>query len=141
MSIKTLKKNIDKKIKNKYTTDKILEVGFLGGKYPNGVKVASVAFWNEYGTIKIPPRPFFRNAITNNNKKWVTFLKEKAKETSINNAFNQTGELIRGDIVKSITKTTTPTNSLFTIMRKGSTHPLIDTGFMRASVSYQIKGK
>lgn len=140
MSIKTLNKNIDKKIKQKYTTKSTLEVGFLGGKYPNGVKVASVAFWNEYGTIKIPPRPFFRNAINDNNQKWIKFLKQKAKDSSIDNALNLTGEMVRGDIVKSITKTTTPPNSIYTISKKHSTHPLIDTGFLRASVSYQIKG-
>jgi len=31
---------------------------FESAKYEDGTPVAAVAFWNEYGTANIPPRPF-----------------------------------------------------------------------------------
>lgn len=40
------------------------KVGFLpDATYPDGTQVAQVAFWQEFGTKSIPPRPFFRPAI------------------------------------------------------------------------------
>lgn len=134
-------KSVDKELKKRYNTKLRLEVGFLNGKYPNGMPVASVAYKNEYGTYKIPPRPFFRNAINDNSTKWVNFLKSNlTNDKGINDSFSLTGEMIRSDIVKSINKTTTPPNTNLTIYKKGSSHPLIDTGFMRASVTFEIKG-
>ena len=36
----------------------------------DGESVAQVAFWNEYGTANIPPRPFFRNTIAERKTEW-----------------------------------------------------------------------
>ena len=50
---------------------KTLKVGFFkNSTYPDGTYVAQNAFWQEYGTPKIPPRPFFRTAIAQNKGKW-----------------------------------------------------------------------
>ena len=43
---------------------------FENAKYENGVSVAQVAMWQEFGTGKIPPRPFMRVAVAENTKKW-----------------------------------------------------------------------
>ena len=37
----------------------------------DGESVAQVAFWNEYGTATIPPRPFFRNTIAQHKDEWL----------------------------------------------------------------------
>lgn len=117
-----------------------LQVGFFeNAKYGNGAQVASVAFWQEYGTLKIPMRPFFRNAITKNSKKWFAILGDELK-TSGNAEFalNRLGEIAKGDIMQSITAIKTPPNAESTIKQKGSSNPLIDTGFLRASVNYKV---
>ena len=117
-----------------------LNVGFFeSSRYTAGTYVAQVARIQEYGSIKIPPRPFFRNAIDNNMQKWLDFLGRDLVNT--NNAelsYNRLGEMARGDIVESITQLDTPPNTPKTIARKGSSNPLIDTGFLRANVTFKV---
>lgn len=115
-----------------------LEVGFFQtAKYPNGMQVAQVARFNEFGTSKIPMRPFFRNAINKNTKKWFASLQQLL---AIDNgkALDKVGEIARGDVVQSITTFNTPPNAKSTIKAKKSSNPLIDTGLMRRSVTYKV---
>ena len=81
-----------------------LKVGFFEtSKYQNGIFVADVAKNNEFGTLEIPSRPFFRNAIENNSKKWINFLaQDLVKSENAEISYNRLGEVTRGDIVKSI---------------------------------------
>ena len=121
-----------------------LKVGFFASaKYPNGEAVSDVAAYNEFGTSAIPPRPFIRNAKSENEKKWANFLARDLNSSgNADLAFSRLGELVRNDIIVSINKTTRPPNSADTIARKGSSHPLIDTGFLKSSVTYEVnKGK
>lgn len=122
------------------TSKATLNVGFFeSSRYTEGTYVAEVARIQEYGSIKIPPRPFFRNAIDNNMQKWLDFLGRDLVNT--NNAelsYNRLGEMARGDIVESITQLDTPPNAPKTIARKGSSNPLIDTGFLRANVTFKV---
>ena len=128
MSIKGLNEN------------KRLEMGFFeNAKYQNGEYVANVAKWQEYGTIRIPARPFFRPAIDKNGNKWLNIFKSQvASNGSIDLSLNKVGELSRGDLIKQIMQTNTPPNAESTIKIKGSSKPLIDTGFLRASVSFKV---
>lgn len=121
--------------------NKSLEVGFFEvSKYENGVYVASVASFNEYGTAKIPPRPFFRNAIAKNSNKWNDILANELRNSvDVELAYNRVGEIAKGDIVESIMQTNTPPNSPLTIAKKRSSKPLVDTSFMRSSVNYKVK--
>ena len=121
--------------------NKSLEVGFFEvSKYENGVYVASVASFNEYGTAKIPPRPFFRNAIAKNSNKWNDILANELRNSvDVELAYNRVGEIAKGDIVESIMQTNTPPNSPLTIAKKKSSKPLVDTSFMRSSVNYKVK--
>ena len=121
--------------------NKSLEVGFFEvSKYENGVYVASVASFNEYGTAKIPPRPFFRNAIAKNSNKWNDILTNELRNSvDVELAYNRVGEVAKGDIVESIMQTNTPPNSPLTIAKKRSSKPLVDTSFMRSSVNYKVK--
>lgn len=117
-----------------------LKVGFFEtAKYENGDYVAQIAKIQEYGTLKIPKRPFFRTAIAKNQKKWLNILKSQLMQSSdIELAYNQVGEIARGDVVLSINSTNTPPNAKSTIKAKGSSKPLIDTGFLRSSVSFKV---
>ena len=143
MSIKIIEKSntaLEKKLNDLTNFKKTLKVGvFEDAKYDDGTPVAMVAFWNEFGTLKIPMRPFMRNALAKNKVKWVGFIKNQLMTgLSAETAFNRTGEIVRGDIVKSLTNLSPPPNSPYTIKRKGSSKPLIDTGLLRSSITYEV---
>lgn len=114
-----------------------LEVGILEGKYPNGLNIAQNARFQEFGTYNIPPRPFFRNALKQNQKKWITFYKRGLKQRDAN-IVGKVGVMASSDIKMSITKTLTPPNAESTIRKKGSSHPLIDTGLLRSAIDYKV---
>ncbi len=151
-----IKKELEKRLNAKLQ----LEVGFFEtAKYSTGEYVAQVAFWNEYGTTLSPPRPFFRNTIKDKSKEWLQLYKDTQFQTKdMYKTLGIVGPIIEGDIATSITDLSSPPNSeitinggwirhangkAFKVEGKGSNNPLIDTGFMRNSVSYEItqKGK
>ena len=133
---------IDKKAITKFMGKEKLEIGFFeSAKYPSGEYVAQVARYNEFGTLNIPMRPFFRNAINKNIKKWYATLQNAINQNATpSKALSIVGEVARADIIQSITDLRTPPNAESTIKQKKSTNPLIDTGLMRRSVTYKVKG-
>lgn len=122
-----------------YNNEK-LKVGFINGAtYPDGESVANVAFENEYGTNKIPPRPFMRSTVSQNKEKWVKNIKALVQNKDTETALLQTGEMIKGDFVYSILNWDEPPNSAMTIKKKGFNKPLVDTGLMSRSISYELE--
>lgn len=138
MSIKICKKQND--FKSSIFTNKKLKVGiFESAKYDDGTPVAQVAFWQEFGTAKIPMRPFIRNAIAKNTQKWGDSVKTALISTNDSEkSLKMLGEIMRGDIVLSLTNLNTPPNAPATIKQKGSSNPLIDTGLLRNSISWEL---
>ena len=124
-----------------------VKVGFLeGATYPGtddapGLPVAQVAFWNEYGTTKQPPRPFFRNAIKKGSPEWGAKFAAALKAADYNNetALGIMGEVIKGEVVQSIIDTNEPALAPSTVKRKGFAKPLIDTGVMQRAVAYVVQ--
>lgn len=119
-----------------------LKVGFLeGATYPDGTPVPMVAAINEFGNPanNQPPRPFFRNAISNHEAEWqeaaAKFI-ENGDETR--DVLSLLGEVIVDDIKESIRTLDAPPLSPATIARKGFDKPLIDTSNMLNSVSYEV---
>lgn len=119
-----------------------LKVGFLeGSTYPDGTPVPMVAATNEFGNPanNQPPRPFFRNAISNHETEWqdaTASLIENGDETR--EVLSLLGEIIVDDIKGSIRSLEFPPLSPVTIARKGFDKPLIDTSNMLNSVSYEV---
>lgn len=138
MSIKIRKKQKD--FQSRVFTNKKLKVGiFESAKYDDGTPVAQVAFWQEFGTAKIPMRPFLRNAIAKNTRKWSDSVKTAIiSSNDSEKALKVLGEIMRGDIVLSLTNLNTPPNAPSTIKQKGSSNPLIDTGLLRSSISWEL---
>lgn len=138
MSIKVRKNQKD--FQSRVFTNKTLKVGiFESAKYDDGTPVAQVAFWQEFGTTKIPMRPFLRNAIAENTRKWGDSVKTAIIGTNDSEkALKMLGEIMRGDIVLSLTNLNTPPNAPSTIKQKGSSNPLIDTGLLRSSISWEL---
>jgi len=135
-----------KSIEDKITNGGVLRVGFLEtSTYPAGAKgevlhVAQVAFWNEFGTVRAPARPFFRTTITQQAKTWGDKLVAAVKATNYDGkqALGLLGQSMRDDIENAIAQWATPPNAPSTIARKGFDKPLIDTGSMQRAVDYEV---
>ena len=122
---------------------KNVKVGFFStAKYPDRTPVAAVAAWNEFGTNSIPERPFFRSALEEAKPKVIQTLKtaiDPKKMTVGPQLAGRIGAQVAGEVQKSITRWRTPPNAPRTIAKKGSSNPLVDTGHMRASVTWEVE--
>lgn len=104
-------------------------------------EVAQVAAFNEFGTVRIPARPFFRQALDNNREALISFTSAIARRVmdgtvQPRQGLQLIGEWMAAKIKASITSGDFLPNSPITIARKKSSRPLIDTGQMRQSVTH-----
>jgi len=127
---------------SKLQDGKTLSVGFLeNATYPDGTSVAFVAAMNEFGTSRMPPRPFFRNMIQDKSPEWPSAIAGLLKSTDmdVDKTLMLAGEAIKGQLQQSINTLTSPPLAESTIDRKGHSKPLIDTSVMVNSVDYVVK--
>lgn len=148
--------------RKRYDTTKLREgvcrVGFFSNsRYDDGLSVAQVARWNEYG-VGVPLRPFMRPALHENKQALVDILRSKYKKALKDNentmkVLGQFGEYCKGLVQDQINNTWEPANAKITIeggwMRnkktgkpiylegKGFNAPLRNTKVMLHSVSHQ----
>lgn len=129
------------KIQSKLNIDNSrLRVGFIdSATYPDGQNVASVAFWNEYGTERVPPRPFMRTTVAQKKQAWIDLVVQLVPIHGGRLSLLKLGERIQGDLVFSILNFTDPPNAPYTIKKKGFNKPLVDTAQMSRSVSYELE--
>ena len=120
-----------------------------GSGSQDGVNIAQYAAWNEYGVPgkkklwAIPPRPFIRGWVENNAEQIKATQERLLKRVSegkmdAETAIKRLGEFARSGIKRYIRDGNFTPNADITKRRKGSSQPLIDTGTMRNSVSYEI---
>ena len=134
----------------------VVEVGFLPGDddtYKNGASVVEAALFNEFGTEnpdgskRIPARPFMRRTATDRrrdlNKLRLGLMKGILNEKlTLNDALNALGAKYAAWIKNTINRTEFTPNAASTIRKKGEgKRPLVDTGKMRRSVSWQVGRK
>ena len=120
-----------------------LNVGFINGAtYPDGMSVAQVAFQNEYGTSKIPARPFMRYTIQEENSGWGDIVADQL-EMGVTPKFAMgiLGTVIKGQIIDNIESWQEPPNAPSTIKRKGFNAPLRHTGILKSSITYRVREK
>ena len=124
-----------------------VRIGFQSGEATedNGADIASVAAWNELGTVHIPSRPFIRQSVDNHEGEIMEFLQEKKddilKGASAQQVLTEIGIFQKDLMQAEITDGGFVANAPSTVRKKGSSVPLIDSGRMRQSVNYQIKPK
>lgn len=131
-------------IAEKLGNGKTLRVGFLeGATYPDGEPVAMIAATNEFGNPanNQPPRPFFRNMISEKSPEWPDDIGKILKATNYDGAttFSLMGERMKGQLQDSIRDLNEPALSPVTIASKGFSKPLIDTSHMINSVDYDVE--
>lgn len=119
----------------------VVSVGFMGGAtYPDGTPVSAVAFWNEYGGIDRPARPFFRRMIAAESPSWPGKMARLAKGTNYDGdrVLAMMGEDVKGALEQSITEFEEPILAPSTVEAKGFPKPLVDTGDMLRAVTYRL---
>lgn len=107
-----------------------------------GVTVADVAVFNEYGTGRIPARPFMRETIEQTDN-WA------AESAKVHNAVidgidpyvaaELLGQQAASDVQNTIYDGDFVPNSPSTIKKKGSSKPLIDTTQLVGSITYTVE--
>lgn len=133
-----------KEISEKVSKAATLRVGFLeGATYPDGTPVGAVAAFNEFGTAKSPPRPFFRDMIAAKSSEWPEAIGNLLVQNDYDGekALSLTGDGIKGQLQQSITDFVGAPLAQSTIDAKGSEKQLVDTGHMLASVDYEVETK
>ena len=119
-----------------------VEVGFFKGThtYPNGKDVVSVARDNDQGTKRIPERPFMIPAGNKAANKTINITVHSiAGGMDEQQALSKAAIMFKNAIQREITNLKEPPNAESTILKKGSSNPLIDTGKMRSSVQWKFK--
>lgn len=105
----------------------------------NGVSIAEYAAANEFGTDKIPSRPFLRQTYDKNlNKidlKVISIQNDiYSGKKSFEAGLKELGIWYEGIVKEAIKSGNWQANAPATIDKKGSSKPLIDTGTMRNSI-------
>ena len=127
-----------------------IETGFFSSaKYQDGTPVAYVAAIQEFGAdnagankkVVIPERPFFRAATKTASPKITRLIKKDIDPKTMiidSSLAGKIGALFQGEVQQSITTFSDPPNAEATILKKKSSNPLINTGFMRQSVTFKV---
>lgn len=120
-------------------SSKVAVVGIIGGGEELEKAVA-----NEFGTDKIPERPFMRQTFD----KVAPEIQKKKKEgmnqmifdgVKPSKVLSRIGNFYRQEIRNAIANKEFKPNSASTIKRKGSETPLLDTGKMQQSLQVEIR--
>ena len=120
-----------------------VKIGFLeNATYPGGTPVAMIAAIQNWGApaAGIPPRPFFSNMIALKSPEWPAAIGGLlvAENYDGPRVLALVGEAVAGQLRQSIRDTNEPALAASTIRRKGHSKPLVDTGHLLNSVSYEV---
>lgn len=111
--------------------------------YSGGVSVVDVAVWNEYGTDKIPSRPFIRQCFKDNSDEALTRLSELAQKTALGDdpksGLSGIGQWYQDEMRRILRDFPWAPNAKSTEDRKGSSRPLIDSGHLIKSIRYKVE--
>lgn len=129
-----------------------LSVGVFSSATREGSKttVAQYATYNEFGTTRIPPRPFLRPAMEERREEWTEAVASSMSSSLKGGQFNNRSvlEVIGKNAVKDvqlrILSNTPPPNAPSTVARKKAKgispiRTLVETGLMHDSVEFKIE--
>lgn len=130
-----------REIARKLSRSVTLRVGFLeDAKYPGGTSVALVAAVHEFGSSRVPPRPFFRPMIAAKKGEWAAGIATQLKRNDydVQRTLAIVGMAIKGQLQNAILTVTGPPLAPSTVARKGFDTLLIDTSHMLNSIDYDV---
>lgn len=130
-----------------------VKVGYFAGPEAQrpGEPVTNVelAVIHEFGApgAKIPERSFIRSTVDANRAEYVAILSKCLKKAvmgrmDFHQAFGILGEKVKADIQNRVRNGSgiPPPNAPYTIAKKGSARPLVDSGRMIDSITYVVSG-
>lgn len=142
MGFKKFVSDISKLKKKPFVKFGILaSIGSKKKKNSKKLTVLEVGVYNEFGTNRIPSRPFIRTTYDENKEKYFLRLKTIMSESlNANGALEMVGLEAVSDTKNLIKKThgSWAPNSPATIRRKKSDKPLIDTGQLLNSIQHKV---
>lgn len=126
------------------------QTGSMRSPFTDMLQLVQVVIWNEFGTkgssgeTKIPERPAIRQAFDENLDEIIRFCSVNYQlytldKISTDELLNRIGLFMVSLIKNSIRDLQDPPNAPYTIAKKKSTNPLIDTGQMIQSVQHIIQ--
>ena len=146
------------KVRRAQARPAVIEVGlFESARYQDGTSVAMVGAIHQFGApnnklygrpAPIPARPWFTSALPKIEKAVREIVRDNVDPRNpvlSRAAAGKIGAVAKGILQESITELSQPPLSETTIKlkraagKKGRLNVLIDTGFMRASVSYEVR--
>lgn len=115
------------------------------GKAENGASYVDIATWNEYGTRRIPSRPFIRISADTNRQTWTKIAQQCVNGVIDGDSPRDAAQVVGHRMVEDIRKvfgdkSKLAPNAPSTIKKKGHDKPLIDTGKLKATVNYRVEG-
>lgn len=108
-----------------------------GGQSP----APQVAFYLEYGTEHMPPRPFFSGMVSRESPTWGKLVEAMLKHANYDSAkaMRGVGLKVKSQLQMSINTFTDPGIKQSTKDRKGFDKPLIDSHSMVNSVDFEVQ--
>ena len=114
-----------------------------GRSYPDGTPVSEVALYNEYGTSTIPARPFLSRAWENSSEQIRSLCRQLAAGLAeggdADSALEEIGRALQEAVREEILSGDFEPDAPATIVRKGSSRPLIDTGELLDSITWEVR--
>jgi hypothetical protein len=141
-----VKKKFDLKKKIATFENTVVKVGFPKESQESkavdtkGISAVYKASIHNFG-LGVPKRPFMNLAFAKNKKAYQKIILKNFKNIKDLNMIefsNKLGVKAQGDVQREIVSLRSPANSDLTVKIKGSSNPLIDTGHMLQSVTYQV---
>jgi hypothetical protein len=116
------------------------------GQYPNGTSVITVGVIHEFGApgAGIPMRSFLRAGIAEATPELRALMRKVAKamgddEIAQQRALELLGVAAASAVRQRIVKGPFVANAESTVERKGSSSPLIDSGLLRQSITWEVE--
>lgn len=132
-------------LKKRVKTPGTVDAGIIdAGKHPSGdITVAGIGFVHEFGSGSIPERSFMRSTIQDKKKAIISLQKKLLKklvkgEMKTEIAFGLLGEFVADAIHLKIIAIKSPPNTPETILRKGSSNPLIADKHLANSITFEV---
>lgn len=130
----------------KWLRGREIKVGIMGNETVDGVSVVDYATFNEFGTSRIPARPFMAETYArhgDDSAKFIEHMYNQLLEGGMNadHLLKTAGADYQSKVQKTIrdAKNWAEPNAESTKARKGSSSPLIDKSRMIGAVRYEVK--
>lgn len=114
-----------------------------GSKYSSGASLVDVGTAHEYG-YGVPARPFLGPTVDSRRSEYLSALGEEVAATvkgeqTLEEGLGRLGLRVVGDVQHTIDTMTEPALAPETVLRKGSSALLVDTGRLKGSIDSEVR--